>query len=289
MLEFREIDYSKDIPEIVDLLRTSLSEKHTKESFKWKHIDNPFGKSLGFLALDKNKIIGVRMFMKWDFSNEGEIIHALRPVDTVTHPDYRNKGIFKKLTLDGLEKYKNNYDLIFNTPNQNSYPGNLKMGWKEYPIKINFKFALILPLFTKSHTGNSPENSNKNKIINSYYTTSKSLDYLQWRYLSDDYKSSEFINGEYSVKIIYTIQKLKGVKIIIIEELIGSEPYFKNAIRNLCSELKIYLIYYLDNHYMKSNFILSLNRKEDVILFRDDKMKNINKIIFSIGDIEGRI
>lgn len=180
MLEFREIDYSNDIPEIVDLLRTSLSEKHTKESFKWKHIDNPFGKSLGFLALDKNKIIGVRMFMKWDFSNEGEIIHALRPVDTVTHSDYRNKGIFKKLTLDGLEKYKNNYDLIFNTPNQNSYLGNLKMGWKKYPIKINFKFALILPLLTKSHTDNPPINSDKNKVSYNYFTTNKSSSYLQW-------------------------------------------------------------------------------------------------------------
>jgi hypothetical protein len=227
--------------------------------------------------------------MKWDFSKEGEIIHALRPVDTVTHSDYRNKGIFKKLTLDGLEKYKNNYDLIFNTPNQNSYPGNLKMGWKKYPIKINFKFALILPLFSKSHTKSPPINSAKNKIPHNYFTTSKSSSYLQWRYLRNDYKTSEYTNGENNVEIIYIIQKLKGVKIIVIEELIGCESIFKNAVRNLCSELKIYLIYYLDNLFMKSKFSLSITRNPAVILFRDDKMECINNIVFSVGDIEGSI
>ena len=68
----------------------------------WKHYDNPFGKSYGLLARDKNIIVGARMFMFWEFRKANRVLRAIRPVDTITHPEYRGKGIFKKLTYKGL-------------------------------------------------------------------------------------------------------------------------------------------------------------------------------------------
>ena len=55
----------------------------------------------------------------------------LRAVDTATHPDYQGRGIFSRLTMhaiDGLAA--DGVAFVFNTPNAQSRPGYLKMGWQ---------------------------------------------------------------------------------------------------------------------------------------------------------------
>ena len=54
----------------------------------------------------------------------------MRAVDTATHPEYQGRGIFTRLThaaLDELER--EGVAFVFNTPNDQSRPGYLKMGW----------------------------------------------------------------------------------------------------------------------------------------------------------------
>ena len=140
---------SSDIPAIVELLRLSLGEsliKKTEDTWRWKHEDNPFGPSPVLLAEDEGQIIGVRAMMRWQFEMGGKTYKAVRAVDTATHPDHQGKGIFKKLTLDLIEQLKEEgCDFIFNTPNEKSKPGYLKMGWEElYRIPIRIKPKLFL-------------------------------------------------------------------------------------------------------------------------------------------------
>ena len=150
MYSYREIDYNKDLPAIISLLKEGFHKKRILEDFKKKHIDNPFGKSYGLLAFEGDNLIALRMFLRWEFKHNNKLIKAIRPVDTVTHPQHQGKGIFKKINLMGLENCRNEYELIFNTPNKNSFPGNIKMGWKRLPSKQQFKIAFRLPFFFKS-------------------------------------------------------------------------------------------------------------------------------------------
>jgi hypothetical protein len=61
----------------------------------------------------------------------GETLECLRPVDTATHPDFARQGVFRELTMSAIEIARaSGIDLIFNTPNERSEPGYLKMGWK---------------------------------------------------------------------------------------------------------------------------------------------------------------
>jgi hypothetical protein len=53
----------------------------------------------------------------------------VRAVDTATHPDHQGRGIFSKLTREALDTLQEEADFIFNTPNEKSLPGYLKMGW----------------------------------------------------------------------------------------------------------------------------------------------------------------
>ena len=134
---------------IIDLLRLSLGEgstEKTAEFWEWKHVDNPFGPSPVLVAEDAGKIVGVRAFMRWAWQSRERSYRALRAVDTATHPDYRGKGIFKKLTLQLLaERKAAGDDFIFNTPNDQSRPGYLKMGWTQLG-KLPVRMAPLRPL-----------------------------------------------------------------------------------------------------------------------------------------------
>ena len=133
-MEIREAKET-DISEIVKVLKASLGEDQLELSEKvwqYKHIYNPFGKSIVLIAVENEKIIGVRAFMRWEWQDESNKYMALRAVDTATHPQHQGKGIFKKLTLKAVDLAKSNNDnFIFNTPNEQSRPGYLKMGWKQ--------------------------------------------------------------------------------------------------------------------------------------------------------------
>ncbi len=139
----------EDQAAIIDLLRLSLGEGSTEKSeafWRWKHVDNPFGPSPVLVAEDGGRIAGVRAFMRWTWQSRERSYRALRAVDTATHPDYRGKGIFKKLTLQLVDEQKAaGDDFIFNTPNDQSRPGYLKMGWQQLG-KLPVRMAPLRPL-----------------------------------------------------------------------------------------------------------------------------------------------
>lgn len=123
-----------DVPAIVQLLKASLAwgaVPRTEEFWTWKHRRIPFGSSPFWVAESGAEIIGVRVFMRWQWTTSHGTVEAVRAVDTATHPDFQGQGIFRKLTLHGVEQLtRQGVAFVFNTPNEKSRPGYLKMGWR---------------------------------------------------------------------------------------------------------------------------------------------------------------
>ena len=141
----------EDLPEIVSLLKRSLGESRipkSEEAWNWKHVQNPFGESLVYLAFEGETLVGVRAFMQWRWHLADKEYRVLRAVDTATHPEFWGRGIFRKLTEGLIEKATDEgFDFIFNTPNEKSMPGYLKMGWKKlYKVPVRVRF---FPLFCR--------------------------------------------------------------------------------------------------------------------------------------------
>jgi N-acetylglutamate synthase-like GNAT family acetyltransferase len=204
-MEIREATEA-DIPSIITLLKQSLGESLMPKSegyWQWKHIANPFGVSPVLLCFEKEVLIGVRAFMQWKWTNGERVYRALRAVDTATHPDQQGKGIFKKLTLSLLDICKEKgYDFVFNTPNEQSKPGYLKMGWIEagkLPIRANIDrpMNMMLNLVMGPKLVETEESSIKyylnhpmldDLLASSYREATKmvtlsSSHYLRWRYI----------------------------------------------------------------------------------------------------------
>lgn len=124
-----------DRPGILRLAGRALgwrADERDRAFFAWKHDDNPFGPSPAWVAIDADEIVGFRTFLRWEFARGPEHLRMVRAVDTATDPDHRGRGVFRRLTQTAVaELTAGEYDAVFNTPNAQSRPGYLKMGWAE--------------------------------------------------------------------------------------------------------------------------------------------------------------
>jgi hypothetical protein len=125
-----------DEPGVLALMRVALGEspalQRTPDMWRWKHVENPFGPSEVLVAVTPDgSVVGLRAFMRWRFLRGQEVVPAVRAVDTATHPDVRRMGLFSRLTLKAVDNVREQGTaFVFNTPNNQSRPGYLKMGWQ---------------------------------------------------------------------------------------------------------------------------------------------------------------
>lgn len=240
-MKIREATHN-DIPQILKVLKASLGEtssKKTEEVWRYKHIDNPFGESLVLVAEEAGEIVGVRAFMRWKWQKGEEVYSAFRAVDTATHPAHQGKGIFKKLTLKALEIGKERGDhFVFNTPNEQSRPGYLKMGWEEVSkLKVQIRL-LNLPFNNmESEVVKSQKEDSIADLLNTYFKqleasdrlfTPKDLNYIQWRYLRNPLQNYTIVfDKEYF--IAGYVKERKRFNEFRVSEAVFSEPGKKSA------------------------------------------------------------
>jgi GNAT superfamily N-acetyltransferase len=150
----------EDLPRVLGLLEASLgggpAGRRPPEFFTWKHLDNPFGRSLLLVAEHDDRLIGLRAFMRWRLAAGDRDLTAVRAVDTATHPDFQGMGVFSRLTRAALDAMEGQVDLVFNTPNGKSGPGYLKLGWREVgrvPVAVRVRRPLRLLTSRKARTG----------------------------------------------------------------------------------------------------------------------------------------
>jgi GNAT superfamily N-acetyltransferase len=216
----------EDRPGIIKLCRASLGweEGDPNESFfAWKHDENAFGPSPSWVAeAPDGSLAGLRVFLRWRFRDgAGRALQAVRAVDTATHPDWQGKGIFTKLTLGALPDLQaDGIDLVFNTPNDKSRPGYLKMGWSEVgkvPVGVRFGGLGTLRTVARARTaaemwseesavGESAvdvlaDTAAVQRLLDSCapegrITTDRSPAYLQWRYRFDPLRYRAVLVGD---------------------------------------------------------------------------------------------
>jgi len=222
-MEIRSAE-ENDIPAIVGLLKLSLGESLMPKSeafWRWKHIDNPFGKSPVLLAIDNHQLIGIRAFMRWEWQQEGGTFKAVRAVDTATHPQYQGKGIFSKLSLNLVEQCRQEgVDFIFNSPNKVSKPGYLKMGWvSNDKMKLHIRPVYPFGKRTSDFDATYAITDRHQTLLSRWKKNSASLttrvlpDFLSWRYgQSPNVRYHCFTDNEQAPRYL-TIFRLKSYRL----------------------------------------------------------------------------
>lgn len=199
-----------DRDHILDLLVRTLGWERTERSselFAWKHDHNVFGTSPAWIACDGDHLAGFRTFLRWEFELDGEAVRAARAVDTATDSAVRRRGVFRRLTQQGLEDLRaDGVAFVFNTPNDQSRPGYLDMGWEiagRVPLAarpsglggLTRMARARFPAELWSASGAGGESARKvledtgsiSELLESQartgrLTTRRTVEYLRWRY-----------------------------------------------------------------------------------------------------------
>ncbi len=234
----------RDVPidDVLDVLNTSLGTRHDTTWFSWKHLDNPFGPSLGWAAVGADGLLGVRLFMPWQLRLDDRVLSVLRPVDTATATRARGRGIFTALTQHALATVSKapGISLIFNTPNRNSRPGYLRMGW-----------TLLPPLshgIWPAWPGRVAQLATDDSVFDAFdavngdagrMRTARSARVMRWRYdgaAGISYGMARLRQSDTPNGIVYCVSTRRGIRVLLLQELAGSprdRKYLLNSVARL--------------------------------------------------------
>ena len=258
------------------------------------------------VAEKDEKIVGVRAFMQWRWQINHTMWQAYRAVDTATHPDYQRQGIFKKLTLNALEQAGKQGDaFVFNTPNDNSRPGYLKMGWQAVgklklaivPVVFYFDywFSKKKYIFDESNLSMLCHFHNAQLEKTGKLFTPKSVSYLQWRYKNNVMQDYKIFNHQ-NFYVAYYIKKHRFFKELRVVEIIKNNKkntnktikklLVKAAVENRCLILTV-----SDKNLFKRQFYGSFG---PVLTFKNltnqekitQKALKIDNWHYNLGDLE---
>jgi len=130
--QFSDVDPERANAEYAKLMNEVYGSelKASDNVFISKHIDNPFGRSFGAWIHEGERLVPMNFYWPWEFVASGGVIKAAQSLDTLVHPDFRGKGLFKKVQQACQEAMPR--DLVrFGFPNEQSKPGFLKWGWRQ--------------------------------------------------------------------------------------------------------------------------------------------------------------
>jgi len=288
-MEILPFDDEVHLSQVLSLLSASLTNPKGHEWFKWKHRESPFGPSQGFVAVEKEKVIGVRLFMPWHFQNQNENVIAIRPVDTATALEARGKGVFTKLTLAGLDKLKDTYQFVFNTPNTNSYPGYIKMGWTDLQTS---KTVYFIPPFWKSEG----ELKIIKKGIDAFQPvlpttalcTELSESYLFWRY-KDSASHCIALDHEQPNGMVIELKKRKGVTILVIKEFWGTRPVFFSLCFKAMKAYRAQVALSMYDESLFEKYHIKWMSTGSRVVYRGPQQFKERAWHFSLGDIDSRM
>lgn len=250
-----------DRPAIVALLAASLGRDDDPRFgalFDWKHLRNAFGPSLAYVAVTDGEVAGFRAFMQWRYRRGTEVVRAVRAVDTATHPDHQGRGLFTRLTTHALDEARaQGFGFVFNTPNEQSRPGYLKMGWEvvgRIPIAVRPRTPAATVRMLRAHApaerwsepsdaGIPVEDVLDDAAIEHLLEsqpspiglrTDRSIDYFRWRYVSSGlgYRAIVAAGGVSEGLAVFRVRRRGAAREVVLDEILtpGADP---RAIRGL--------------------------------------------------------
>lgn len=138
-----EVD-STFIGHFIQVQREVFNNDYNLQYFKHKYIDNIYGKSVICVVYLNGKPVAARSLWRNDIDGK----EAYQPVDTCVLSECRGHGVFSKMTKQSVAMIPENA-IVYNFPNQNSFPGYIKLGWRE--VALYHMVLLTNKAYKKEH------------------------------------------------------------------------------------------------------------------------------------------
>lgn len=253
----------KGLEPLIKLNQSTYSGREISENkyLEWEYFQNPDGHAIITTIETKDIAVSQFIILPHFFSIDGKIQRGSLSVNTLTHPDYRNRGLFQKLAKETFNRCTE-AEILFTIgfPNPESQPIIKKKQIFEKvgvlpllfiplnPIKSLYKYALNKSVKTGNDIdlnisdGNVLSNSqitnfdfitDSDKYVNfiqkynseKQNITFRSLKYLQWRYEKIPKRKYQILKYQRENKIealgIIRTKYIFGLRCAIIVDLIS--------------------------------------------------------------------
>ena len=199
-MDYLKIDFKKDeeLELLIELQNAVYKDRgFKKELFKFWYVDNPCGNVISYNAIDKGKLVAHQSFVPELMEVDGRVVRCARSMAVVTHPDYRGKGLFSKLTNMAVEEAKRQgYEFLYAITNGNSFPRFVK----------HCGFSSIGHLNVKIGLGTKIAEDGK-KTYKRHWTPQM----LKWRLSARGYfQTKDCVMGNYAPGVKTLMGKLDG-------------------------------------------------------------------------------
>lgn len=270
---------NEDVDAVLQILTEAFGSGFDHQWFQWKHRDGPWGPSLGWVADAGSGLLGVRLFLPWRLRERDRVYRALRPCDTVTAPEARGRGVFRSLTEHAIGSLDDDVDFLFNTPNANSRPGYLKMGFAEWG-ELRQRVSFVLPRRTVLTDAPKPVSEE------SGVRTDTDGRFLAWRYREcPGWEYSTFgLESEDANGIVGRVRTWHGMRLMVVSELWGEARQRAALVRGAAHELGARVAWY--GEPFPGVGFPSLRRPSTTVTRYDIRAADPGLQALSLGDVE---
>ena len=122
-------DGDVSLQKVVNLQNIVYEGKHTfsVNGFRQWYLNNPMGKVISFNAFYGEELVAHYACIPYKMEIKGRAVTGLLDMATVTHPEHRGKGLFKKLAQTTYDYAKEQgFEFVLGVANANSFPGYMK-------------------------------------------------------------------------------------------------------------------------------------------------------------------
>jgi len=202
------VDFDRSyVPDVLNLFRLSFNREYDPADWSWRYLENPFYDPIIKLMFDGSVLVGYYAVSLTPLYVFGNVHKVALSVDTMTHPEYRRRGIFVKLAEECYSTcVENGVVAVYGFPNQNSADGFFtKLQWqkgkpvREYVLNCDYSelsvsSELVVQSSFSSNTLDTIWSEVGKKHFNVAVTRTK--DYLAWRLGS---RPTGGVKGKYSL------------------------------------------------------------------------------------------
>jgi hypothetical protein len=244
---FKRLNKEK-IKDLVKLHESVYSKSPSKGYYEKKYDTRFTGiEYVGFIAYSNDEPIAyygvIPCFIEW----KNQKFLVAQSADTMTHPGHRYAGMFMDLSNKTFELCRLlNIHLIFGFPNQNSYHGAIKLGWKMTEkmgfFQIKIESLPLRSISNKIKFLQIPYNIWKKHVLSKYQ---KEMNGVENSVVTDGFagllRNEAFKNYKlYSHTIVIGIESaiiwMKLTDVLVIGDLQGiTEKNFNHVIEELKS------------------------------------------------------
>lgn len=181
----------EDISDVLCLMRACFGERESinRTWYEWFNFTCPTGFNRNYVAIDKatGRLAGGYGLLPIKVKVNGLLVDGWWCTNVMTHPEYQQRGLFTQMgryCLSAEESFRSRLSL--GVPNQNAYPGHMRVGWKmvsdlEFVAKFSFRNSPCLSKEVSAFDarvdgmlGQVGEHTN--------FMVSKDHHFLNWRY-----------------------------------------------------------------------------------------------------------